>query len=366
MKAWKEKISTFAEKYDLQLSAAFFIGGFLWDIFLLSDIDDPLSIGQQFFYLVIVGWILERNLLIDFGSWNGPKSRIFIQLWKYRVFVLHFLLGSLLSVYSLFYIKSASIFASAGFLVFMLLILVANESKLLQESSFNLKIALFVLCIFSFFAILFPVILGFVGWIPFILSVVFTLLWIWISYKRLASRVDDKKKLFTSFFGAGGGVVACFTIFYALGWIPPVPLSVEKMGIYHDIKKVDGVYELYHERAWWKFWQKGDQDFRALPGDRIYVFASVFSPARFDDTVILHWFFKDEKQGWVSTDKIPMNILGGRAGGYRGNAVKKHYQEGDWRISVETRGGTEIGRIYFQVEKIEGEVPERLFSVEKY
>jgi hypothetical protein len=44
-----------------------------------------------------------------------------------------------------------------------------------------------------------------------------------------------------------------------------------------------------------------------------------------------------------------MRVTGGRVGGYRGNATKGNYTAGDWRISVETTDGREIGRLPFSI-----------------
>ncbi|UXR64808.1 DUF2914 domain-containing protein [Bdellovibrio bacteriovorus] len=118
---------------------------------------------------------------------------------------------------------------------------------------------------------------------------------------------------------------------------------------------------LSYETPSWQFWQRGDQNFQAEPDDKIYFFAQIFSPARFSDSVILHWYYKDPVRGWQTTDKIPMTIAGGREGGYRGFASKQNYSEGRWRISVETTDGREIGRIYFDVTKVSEINPHRAF-----
>jgi hypothetical protein len=127
-------------------------------------------------------------------------------------------------------------------------------------------------------------------------------------------------------------------------------MAVREMGVYHRVVKADGEYQLYHQNPWWKFWNKGDQDFRAEPGDAINFFAQIFCPGRFDDSVTLHWQRYDLNHGWQTTDRIPMRVTGGRAGGYRGHALKKNHQDGQWRVLVETTDGRELGRLYVAVE----------------
>jgi hypothetical protein len=52
----------------------------------------------------------------------------------------------------------------------------------------------------------------------------------------------------------------------------------------------------------------------------------------------------------VSSDRIPLKIVGGRKEGFRGYGFKSNYEPGSWRAQVETNDGREIGRIYFDLE----------------
>ena len=114
-------------------------------------------------------------------------------------------------------------------------------------------------------------------------------------------------------------------------------------------RTADG-YKLGHEQPWWKFWQEGDQDFVAQPGDKIYVFFRLFSPTHFADHVMLAWVHKDPRLGWREEDRVAIKIVGGRAEGFRGYGFKANYEPGAWRAQVETSDGREIGRIYFNLE----------------
>jgi hypothetical protein len=231
--------------------------------------------------------------------------------------------------------------------------MILNEVKSFQKSRVDLKVGLYVICLFCFFSMLVPVLLGFVGLIPFLLALSLTGFVIYAVFKLLRKNIPDAGLLYRKLVAPSAAVIILFVVFNEFGWIPPVPLSVQNMGIYHLVEKTSGQYQVYHENPWWRFWQKGDQDFKAQPEDKIYFFAQIFSPGRFDDSVILHWFFKDPRMGWQSTDKIPMRVTGGRKNGYRGFSMKQNYTPGEWRISVETTDSREIGRIYFQVSPVE-------------
>ena len=363
MAGLRQQISEYYEKHETRIDIAFFLGGFIFDVFTLSQIDDPLAVFQQVAYLFVIGLILYYEFLASCGVFQpGPRLQ---KVWNYRQLVVHFLLGSLLSVYSLFFLKSASFFSSLIFVLIIMVLMVLNEMKSVQKSEVNIKIGLYVICVFSFFSMMVPVILGFVGLFPFLLSVGMTGLFLFGIYSLLRRKVQDQKVLFKKMVLPGSVIVTLFLIFYLVGWIPPVPLSVENMGIYHHVEKSNGSYVVSHEKPWWKFWQTGDQTFRAAPGDKIYFFSSIFSPGRFKDSIFVHWYFYDPKQGWKSTDRIPMQVTGGRAQGFRGFAIKQNYSAGDWRVSVETTDRREIGRIYFSVEAAEPN-PDRVFQTVSY
>jgi hypothetical protein len=146
-----------------------------------------------------------------------------------------------------------------------------------------------------------------------------------------------------------GTVLLGFLTLYLVKVIPPVPLSIPFIGVYHAVERTDEGYRLSHERPLWRFWHNGDQAFRAQPGDQVYVYFRIFSPTRFSDQVLMRWYRKGPR-GWSLSDSIPINIVGGREQGFRGYGVKSNYEPGEWKVQVETTDGREIGRVYFRLE----------------
>jgi hypothetical protein len=373
MNQLKQRALEFYQKNETRVVLGFFVAGFLFDVFTLSEIDDPLGILQQVLYLFVAGTLLYFEVLSEKGLVRvSPR---FEQAWAYRRIFFHFLLGSLLSIYSLFFLKSASFFASVIFVIVLVILMVANEVKRVQHGQGPLKVALFATCVLSFFSILSPVLAGYVGWLPTLGAVLATLIFMGVLHRQLLRRlracvtegsdvalneVQNRRMLRKTITLPSAVVLVLFVIFYSVGWIPPVPLSLQEIGVYHDVERSEGNYVLSHQNPWWRFWHSGDQEFRAQPGDRIFVFARIFSPARFRDSVSLHWSYKDPQRGWQSTDRIPMNVTGGRQGGYRGFAMKQNYQPGRWRVLVETSDRREIGRLYFHVRRVP-EDPSRTF-----
>ncbi len=360
----KQKLKDFHHKHEKLLEILFFIGGFTFDAIMVSEIDDLFGLAQQAVYLLIIATLLHHEILFRLHKWR-PTEGLSDRLWSYRNLLLHFLLGTLLNIYSLFYIKSASLINSIIFLILMTALVIGNELPLVKKAKVSFKIGLFSICLFSYFSILYPLILGFVGWVPFGLAAATLLGFFYLQIRFLKKRLPDDKTLFQAILLPGVSVLVIFTLFYFLGWIPPVPLSVKEQGVYHNVEKKDGKYFLSTEKEWWKFWQNSDQEFMARPEDKIYFYAQIYSPARFSDRIFIQWLFKDPVRGWQKTDHIPLQILGGRKEGFRGFATKTNYQPGQWRIQVETSMGHEISRMNFEIISDASQEPRAFTVIEK-
>jgi hypothetical protein len=342
------------EKYEKYAPASFFTSGFLFDVLTLDRIDSLFQIGQQFAFLALI-LVFLTYMLKDQMAPVIPPTNIFLRwlnpIWKYRVEAVHFLLGGLLSAYTLFFLKSASLLSSIVFLIIMTAILVGNEFSRVQTLSLGFKFGLLSFCYLIFLAYVVPIVTGFVGFGPFLIVVGLTAVTMFYIAHRYQKIGIDPTLVQRQVVRPTLIVLFSFVSLYALKVVPPIPLSAQYMGIFHRIERSpEGQYMAYYERPWWKFWQNGDQDFYARPGDKIHLFARVFSPVNFEDTIIAHWLLKTEKQGWITQDRIPFTIKGGRDQGFRGYTFKSNYQPGNWRVQLETDDGRELGRIYFTLE----------------
>jgi hypothetical protein len=341
------RIAEFRRKHESKLEIAFFVGGFVFDAWMVSAPDELFAILQQAAYLFFIASLIHFELLFRLHKWR--PGDFLLKAWPYRNLVLHFLLGTLLNIYSIFYIKSASLLNSFIFLILMIGMILGNELPFVKKSNVSLKVGLYSICLFSYFSILFPIIFGYVGYVPFGCAVASTLALFYLQLRLLRRALLDQKVIFRAILAPCMSVLFVFVLFYFLGWIPPVPLSVKEQGVYHLVEKRDGVFYLSTEKKWWKFWQQGDSEFQAEPEDKIYFYAQIYSPARISDQVVIHWFEENAKGNWISSDTIPLKIQGGREQGYRGFAFKSNYAPGKWKIIVETSTGIEISRMYFDV-----------------
>lgn len=338
-------------KYEKYLPAAFFIGGFLFDIVTLGRIDSLATMVQQAAYLLFISiQLLQLHYEISLERPLGPRWKFYSE---WRIPILHFIFGSLLSSYTLFYFKSGSLASSFFFLLFMVLLLVANEFPRFHGLGLAFKFALLALANMSFFAYVIPTLIGQTGTLVFLISILAGFLPSFVLYRlsvrwKLPDHNSRVQILRPALF-----VLIGFLLSYLLRIIPPVPLSLQHIGIYHQVRKTpEGQFELAYERPWWLFWQSGDQWFEAQPGDKIIMFFRLFSPSSFTDEVKVAWYLKDPQFGWALQDRIPIKIVGGRDEGFRGYATKTNYTVGKWRVVVETSDGREIGRLGFSLESV--------------
>jgi DUF2914 family protein len=324
----------------------------VFDIFTTGRIDSWLTIAQQALYLTVITAILLHMFLEQPAPAAVPAEAPILKRWyyNYRSPVVHFLMGALLNLYAIFYFKSSSLLVSFGFLGLIVVILLANEFKRVQSLGLSFKFALLSLCLLSFFAYLLPILVGSIGLAMFLASMLAGSVPLAAAAWRIRARAPEKfplarKQILVPL----GCVVVGFLTFYLFRLIPPVPLSIPFIGVYHQVERTEAGYRLTHERAWWRVWHNGDQKFLAQPGDKVYVYFRVFSPARFADQVQVRWQWKDPARGWMLHDTIPIRIVGGREQGFRGYGVKSNYQPGEWKVQVETTDGREIGRVYFDL-----------------
>lgn len=325
----------------------FFIGGFLFDIITLDRVDSPFSVIQQVVYLSFTTLMLKYPSLGDYKYLHWYK--------KYHDEILHFVLGSLLSVFTLIYFKSASLATSIWFMLIMAFVLVINESKRFHALERPFKMVLLTLCWITFFSYMVPLFYGYVGFIPFFMAVVLGA----IPPLTIHSEPAERKKHRLAILGT----TALLLLLYLFKMIPPIPVSMQFAGIYHDVRRQNGEFQLLHERKWWRIWHNGDQKFKAQPADRVFAYFEIYSPAKFDDETELVWERDFSNTGWTEQDRVRLHIVGGRDGGFRTYATKSNFEEGAWRVRLLTLDQREIGRLYFDVRKVPS--APRNFEIEK-
>jgi hypothetical protein len=326
-----------------------FTAGFLFDFFTLQRIDAWLDLAFQLAYLAaLTGLIIFQHREVE-GLWHPGK--IMAPLWRYNVEALHFLYGGLLSAYVVLYFRSSTGARPALFLALLVGVMGLNEAPRMRRAGYSLRLGLYGFCVLSFLIYFIPIVLGRIdGWV-FLLSLLMSAAVVWQVTRWLApgtGQSADRSRLFAP----AAGMLLFVGVLYVLRLIPPVPLSVQFQGIYHEIRREDGGYTLvYREPPPWVFWRRDSRTFERRDGDRLHYFARVFAPTGFEHRVIIRWEFLDPStDSWTTTDRVPLDVVGGRAQGFRGFAVKSNFAAGRWRVTAETEDGRAIATLSFRVE----------------
>jgi len=362
---WRQHVRGTYRRHHLAWDLAFFAAGFIFDVWAArAGVDHLLMILQQTAYLAINGGILYVDFVRDADPEAWPMRPWVEKIWSYRSLVFHFCLGTLMNLYSIFFLMSASFFSSIVFVVVLFGAVILNEIASIKHHGFGVKVGLYVLSLFCFWSLLIPILLGHVNRFTFILSFVATLGVVAFFYARL-TRLLRHGLVIRRLVVPGLVVSGLFLGLYLAGLIPPVPIAARTLGVYHRVERVDDHFIVSYEPSFWRFWRTDDERFLAEPGDTLYVFFAIYSPTNFDDTVFVRWSLDEPGRGWQDSDRIPIHITGGRREGFRGFATKQNYSGGNWRVVVETRDEREIARLHFTVTH--GEVnPGRVLRTRMY
>jgi hypothetical protein len=340
-----------------------FLLGFVIDNITLNRVD------QVFDNIVLLSYVILAmvSLLVLYAATAGKlPERILARARTYAPLLVQFSFGGLLSGMLIFYGRSGTVIDSWPFILMILIVIYGNETIRDRAQRLVFNLAMLFVGLFSYIALVIPVLTGLMGpWIFVGCGVLSLMIMYW--FIRLLRRIipnfiqmQMRAVIFTI-----GLLFVSLNVLYFTNIIPPIPLSLKDVGIYHNVIKFDtGEYQLTYEKSdWWQLFRNSDDEFRYEPGDNIYCFASVFAPTRLATDIYHRWEYYDEKsKDWIEHGRFSYAIEGGRGSGFRGYTLVKNYQEGRWRCSVETERGQVIGRTSFEV--VGGERKELVSRVE--
>ena len=331
-----------------------FVSGFLFDILTMQRIDAVTDLVIQVLYLTGLTVLMILQHRESQGAWTPRRSS---RLWAYNVHVLHFLYGGLLSAYVVLYFKSSTSARPLIFFSLLVLLMVVNEMPQIRRAGHRLRLGLYAFCVLSFLNYFVPIVVGRMGSGVFLVALVVSAAIAWGMSDRLAARDANRAAARVRLFVPAAVVLALVGLLYVLRLIPPVPLSVQFHGVYHEVRREGSVYvAVYEKPPFWALWRHDSRPFVQRPGDRLHYFARVFAPAAFSHRVVVRWERYSEDEGqWQTSDTIGFPVSGGRAQGWRGFTIKSNFGPGRWRVTAETDDGRAIGTLGFRVEASAGD-----------
>ncbi len=339
------KLTTFVERYQHQLSIGAFLVGFTIDTIILKRIDLLISNAILISHLSI---ILVVMFSLHYFAAHPPRFGLLQRVHEWLPLIGQFAFGALFSGFLIFYSQSGSFIASWPFLLLIILLILGNEFLRSYQSRLTYQSVLLFFCMFSFSIYAVPILAGVMSDALFELSGVVALAA--FSGVMFILYVIDQKRLRASLGTIVLSVIAVYgliTTLYFSNILPPIPLALKDIGVYHDITRISDGYRAYVEVLPWYARLTGVKV--TIPqGGTLFAYSSVFAPTRLNTHIVHRWERKVNGR-WVTVSAVPFGIVGGRDGGYRGYSAHQIQQDGEWRVRVETVRGQLIGSEEFSI-----------------
>lgn len=328
-----------------------FVVGFVNDFLLLNQVDNVFDNAILLFYVTLAA----TSILLLYASTAGrlpEKINDFFR--RYTPMALQYAFGGLLSGMLIFYGRSSSLTDGWPFLLIFAIVIYLNETTKDRSGRLVLNMSIFFVGLLSYVVLVIPVLTGWMNEWVFVGSGILALAIMLLLMVILRQIVPNFISLhWRVLLFSIGSIFAAMNFLYFTNIIPPIPLSLKDVGIYHSVVRFDdGQYQLsYEEGEWWRFWKRSDKVFHPVSGGNAFCFASIFAPAKLSTDIYHRWEYYDEAAGkWVTHSRLQYPISGGRASGYRGYTQIANFRDGEWRCTVETERGQVLGREKFEID----------------
>ncbi|HEY4499394.1 MAG TPA: DUF2914 domain-containing protein, partial [Candidatus Paceibacterota bacterium] len=322
------------KKYERHLTAIAFLLGFILDNLTIQRVDRWFEHIFLMMYIVLSAFLIIVYNAVDLErERTSGISRRFAKIVAWLPVPIQFSFGAILSGSLVFYSRSASLSVSWPFLILLVLFVVCNELVHSRYGRLTLQISGFFIALFLYASFALPVALHtlnatvFVmsGFLSLCITLVLTRFIKWFSRERFK---QSRLLLYASLLS----LFALFNVLFFSNLIPPLPLAIREIGVFHSISRdASGEYVLHYEPATWYHLRLISPVFHITKDDSLaYVYSSIFAPSKLSTEIVHEWYKKNEQGAWVSQGTVSFPIFGGREGGYRGFTSKK-VTPGKWR-----------------------------------
>lgn len=334
------KISTFFHNNEKWLTPVVLFGGFILDNLTLRRSDllaENLLLGV-YFAIVFFGILYWHKI-----ESKKQKTISNLEAQSFVFLLMQFSFGGLFSSLTVFYIKSASFFASWPFLLLLFGGMVATEYFKKHFTQFIVQLGTLYILLFTYFIVLVPLAVRAINSWVFILSGILSLVAIFTYVLLFKSFVPSLIKHKQNYIvGIIGGIFILMNVFYFTNLIPPIPLALKDSGVYKSVTKTNSGYIFSNFPNRFSLWDL-KQEYDIPSGSQVYFFSSVYAPIKFKEKIVHEWQKKNTKGEWVIVADVSFPIYGGSDLGYRGYTISQKVIKGEWRVLVKTEGGQVLG-----------------------
>ncbi len=335
-------------RHERPISSMSLVGGFIFDALTLKRVD---LLWENFWVSLHILGVAIFIILINLQENEATDEKDASKKHFWYINILQFFFGGLLSTFIVFYFRSTTLTVTWPFLFLLVAAFAINERLKKHYARLVFQINLFFLSILAFAIFIVPVFFHRIGQDVFLISGFVSLMILGVFLLGLGiiakEKFKESKKLLL---GSILGIFLATNILYFLNLIPPIPLSLKDAGIYHSLAKESGNYVVQYENQGRLGYFALSEDFHMVPGDPIYAYSAIFSPALFNNEIIHEWQKYDiNADKWVTITKVSLPTTGGRERGFRTYSMKNNITPGEWRVNVKTPEEQIIGRLRFDV-----------------
>lgn len=351
-----ERIFEFWKRYEHHIGVGALATGFIFDLIVADRPDSiPNNILLLSYLFIAASFIVILNLREVRKRDDESPEPLFLLL------VLQFCFGGLASNLLVLYGRSGTLAGSTLFIGLLVALIIGNEYLRSRYSLLKFNVSVYYVLLLSYCVIAVPTFIthSMSMW-SFLLSGLISLLVIAGFLGVLYLTVFRGKSLMgLRTLGTYLGVIfIVFNMLYFLNIIPPVPLALKDIGVYHSLlRRSAGDYVAIYEKApWYAFWRNTNATYTLTPDKSAFCYSSVFAPTALEAPIFHRWEeYVVESGRWEERSRVSFEISGGRSDGYRGYTIKSALTPGRWRCNVETSQGALIGRTTFTVVEVAGE-----------
>ena len=343
-----QRAKRFYFKYERFLMPATLVVGFLVDYFTFTNIQISIT-----FALLAIYWLFTGLIILFSHAYDADKiSKKFRYLRLFSPLLLQFFFGALLSASLIFYWFSGAFSVSWPIVGIIAVLMVSNDVFRHYFIKPIVQISVYFFATVSLASVILPFIFNSLSEWLFVAAVAGGLAFFLPAIHFLSKLSPEIKKQKRALFACVVAIAFAMNALYFANIIPPIPLALREAGLYHGLKVSNGSYTMKGEPE--DFLQNilHGQLLHVQPGEKIYLYTSIFAPAKVQTTIVHHWQYYDPAQeDWITKDKLSFPIAGGRQEGYKAYSFESNLPAGRWGVFVENQRGQVLARVRFIVER---------------